>query len=108
MGTLKRFECIEVLDMDEVDEEGIKEEDYFANEGNVAYVVSKTVIKPGFVVPISMKLHISASTENNTKIKDWCLVSKNTAFGEEVGENENEEGECEENVKRIKEASKSE
>ena len=109
--TLKRFECIEVLDMDEVEEEGINEDDYFATEGNVAYVVSKTVVKPGFVVPISMKLHIPASRQTNKNFKkgEWCLVSKNTAFGAGMEDAEvNEDGECVENVKRVRDASKSE
>eukprot|EP00090_Calanus_glacialis_P001028 TRINITY_DN10736_c0_g1_i4.p1 TRINITY_DN10736_c0_g1~~TRINITY_DN10736_c0_g1_i4.p1 ORF type:complete len:2067 (+),score=620.98 TRINITY_DN10736_c0_g1_i4:267-6467(+) len=107
--TLKRFECFEVLDMDEVEEEGINEDDYFANEGNKAYVTSKTVIKPGFVVSVSMKLHALSLTDPNKKKRDWTLVSKNSAFGESLDKTEaNEEGECEENLKRIKQASKCE
>jgi len=107
--TLKRFECIEVLDMDEVEEEGINEDDYFVTEGNKAYVTSKSVIKPGFVVSVPMKLQGSTDLTKNdeqtitSKKGSWSLVSKNIEFGENKDKDEaNEEGECEENLKRIK------
>eukprot|EP00092_Neocalanus_flemingeri_P030045 GFUD01032620.1.p1 GENE.GFUD01032620.1~~GFUD01032620.1.p1 ORF type:complete len:2235 (+),score=576.38 GFUD01032620.1:40-6744(+) len=108
--TLKRFECIEVLDMDEVEEEGINEDDYFVNEENVAYVTSKTIIKPGFVIAVTMKLRGStdfAIVNDHTKTEkgNWSLVSKCSTFGENQ---ECEDGECEENMKRIKVASKCE
>merc|ERR1719219_402869 len=51
--TLKRFECIDVLD---VEEEGIKEEDYFEEETHSSLVVSEVTVKPGHVVPITVKL----------------------------------------------------
>ena len=77
--TLKRFECIDVLDVDEVEEEGIKEEDYFEEESLSSVVLSKVTIKQGHLVPITVRL--SNSQDNVNKKDKWCLVHKNIHFG---------------------------
>ena len=75
--TLKRFECIDVLDVDEVEEEGINEDDYFESDQIKAAVLTQVTIKPGFVSSVILKIQ---SPVTNKKDK-WCLVHKNLQFG---------------------------
>ena len=74
--TLKRFECIDVLDVDEVEEEGIKEEEYFETDGTVGTVIKDQTIKPGFVKTVELKFQ-DLSKANGC----WSLVSKSLHFG---------------------------
>ena len=85
--TLKRFECIDVLDVDEVEEEGIKEEDYFEEESHSSLVLSEVTVKPGFVVPITVKL-LSNSEDTVNKKDQWCLIHKNLHFGAAIVKSE--------------------
>ena len=74
--TLKKFECIEVDDLDEVEEEGIKEDDYFETGTKMTSVMEKVVIKSGFVVSVKMKMD-----NQEQDVKGWTLVAKNELFG---------------------------
>ena len=90
---LKRFECFEVDDMDEVEEEGINEDDYFEAEAVTAVAVEQVSIKSGFVVPVRLELRAAEATLVDqadpqalaeflqTRFREWTLVSKNEAFG---------------------------
>ena len=79
--TLKRFECIDVMDVDEVEEEGIQEDEYFESTSIVAMLAEDVSIKPGFVVTASMVLDPTVSLEG---IGMHSLVSKNPTFGDEA------------------------
>ena len=81
--TLKRFECIEVADLDEVEEEGISEDDFFEASAIDGIVLSRTVIKPGFVTPVLMEL-TSYPQEEETVRGIHVLVAKHTEFGSEA------------------------
>ena len=90
---LKRFECFEVEDMDEVEEEGINEDDYFEAEAVKAVAVEQVAIKSGFVVAVRLELRAASDTLVDqadpealaaflqTRFREWTLVSKNEAFG---------------------------
>ena len=90
---LKRFLCFEVDDMDDVEEEGINEDDYFESEGLVVVVEEKVAIKPGFINPVKMKIVTSSEEIIDTSdsesmaaflqrgFRGWTLVSKNEIFG---------------------------
>ena len=90
---LKRFLCFEVDDMDDVEEEGINEDDYFESAGMVVSVEEKVVIKPGFINPVKMKIVTNSEEVIDTSDRDsmaaflqrgfrgWTLVSKNEVFG---------------------------
>ena len=90
---LKRFLCFEVDDMDDVEEEGINEDDYFESEGLAVTVEERVVIKPGFINPVKMKIVINSEEIIDTSDRDsmaaflqrgfrgWTLVSKNEIFG---------------------------
>ena len=54
---LKRFQCFEVDDMDDVEEEGINEDDYFEADGLSLAVEEKVTIKPGFINPVKMRIN---------------------------------------------------
>ena len=82
--TLKRFECIDVLDQDEVDEEDINEDDYFVSDQVLASMINQVVIKPGFVAPVTLKIH----TKTPYKTDKWCLVHKNINFGSAIVKSE--------------------
>ena len=85
--TLKRFECIDVLDQDEVEEEDINEDDYFVSDQVVASLVNQVVIKPGFVASVTLKI----STTTPYKIEKWCLVHKNINFGTAIVKSEDKQ-----------------
>jgi hypothetical protein len=106
--TLKRFECFEVLDVDEVEEEGINEDDYFDTEGLAAAVMEKTVIKPGFVIPVKMKIKMDKANtvHSNNEFRCWNLVAKNVDFGAEADTIVKLEGDLGKEQKRIKHARK--
>ena len=80
--TLKRFECIDVMDLDEVEEEGIKEDEFFESDNIVGKLVEDVTIKPGFVATASILLvpNNEAHLQGNYL---HALVSKNPAFGTE-------------------------
>merc|ERR1712110_29498 len=82
--TLKRFECIDVLDQDEVDEEDINEDDYFVSDQVLASMINQVVIKPGFVAPVTLKIH----TKTPYKTDKWCLAHKNINFGSAIVKSE--------------------
>merc|ERR1719211_552562 len=96
--TLKRFECIDVPDVDEVEEEGINEDDYFSDAQCPALVRSETTIKPGFVDKVILK--VTTDKKPNNK---WCLVHKNTNFGAAIIKSE-DKSVNEEQKKRINKA----
>ena len=96
--TLKRFECIDVPDVDEVEEEGINEDDYFSDAQCPALVRSEKTIKPGFVDKVILK--VTTDKKPNNK---WCLVHKNTNFGAAIIKSE-DKSVNEEQKKRINKA----
>ena len=98
--TLKRFECIDVLDVDEVEEEGIQEDDYFSAEQVVAGLISPVKIKPGHVVSVALKLNYMTEVDMRGK---WCLVHKNIHFGSSIIKAEDKDANTD-NKKRISHA----
>merc|ERR1711953_1077090 len=90
---LKRFQCFEVDDMDDVEEEGITEDDYFEADGLSLAVEEKVTIKPGFINPVKMRIITNSEEIINTAdqesmaaflqrgFRGWTLVSKNENFG---------------------------
>merc|ERR1719400_2565760 len=79
--------------MDDVEEEGINEDDYFESEGLAVTVEERVVIKPGFINPVKMKIVTNSEEIIDTSDRDsmaaflqrgfrgWTLVSKNEVFG---------------------------
>merc|ERR1712130_468461 len=85
------------------EEEGINEDDYFEKDGLGAEVITSTVIKPGFVVSVNMKIKNKTKTPDCIHSKyNWTLVSKNDFFG--VAKIEVEEGELDskERIEKVK------
>ena len=78
--TLKRFECIDVMDLDEVEEEGIEEDQYFQAETVSSSLVEDVTIKPGFVVTVTMNI---GELDENLKYGNHVLVAKNASFADE-------------------------
>jgi hypothetical protein len=78
------FECIDVLDQDEVEEEDINEDDYFVSDQVQASLISQVVIKPGFVASVTLKIQTTAPY----KMEKWCLVHKNINFGSAIVKSE--------------------
>ena len=77
--TLKRFECIDVMDLDEVEEEGIEEDHYFQSETVSASLVEDVTIKPGFVATVAMNI---GEFDENLKYGNYVLVAKNVSFAD--------------------------
>merc|ERR1712228_1078639 len=79
--TLKRFECIDVMDIDEVEEEGIEEDDYFMTRNMQGILVDEEIsIKSGFVSTMVVELLELQTIE---KYGEHVLISKNPDFGSE-------------------------
>lgn len=72
----------QVADLDEVEEEGISEDDYFEASTIDAAVLNRCLIKPGFVatVQLELKSHPKEDPARGVHI----LVAKHPAFGSEA------------------------
>ena len=78
INTLKRFECVQVEDLDDVQEEGINEEEYFSSYDHDVVLNGDVDILPGHVATVRLDF---VEGLNKDADKLHALVFKNSAFG---------------------------